>query len=94
MHLFKSVVLSTMLYGFETWVPTAAHMNRLQAFTMGDPGCDEVGQEEKHRAALNGGHRDGGGHGDEEEVAMVGPRGADGRHSPPQVPPCVQARGW
>ena len=22
----------------------------------GNPGCDEVGEEEKHRAALNGGH--------------------------------------
>ena len=58
------------------------------------PGCDEVRQEEKHRAALNGGHRGGGDHGDEEKTAMVGPRGANGRYSPPQVPPCVQAVGW
>ena len=43
--------------------------------------------------SINGGHRKGGGH-DDEETAMVGPRGAEGRHSPPQVHPCVQAAGW
>ena len=35
MRLFKSVVLSTLLYGSETWVPSADHMKRLQAFIMG-----------------------------------------------------------
>ena len=35
MRLFKSVVLSTLMYGSETWVPSAAHMKRLQAFIMG-----------------------------------------------------------
>ena len=35
MRLFKSVVLSTLLYGSETWVPSAANLKRLQAFIMG-----------------------------------------------------------
>ena len=34
MRLFKSVVLSTLLYGSETWVPIATHVKRLQAFIM------------------------------------------------------------
>ena len=34
MCLFKSVVLSTLLYGSETWVPSTAHINCLQAFIM------------------------------------------------------------
>ena len=32
MRLFKSVVLSTLLYGSETWVPSAAQLKRLQAY--------------------------------------------------------------
>ena len=35
MRLFKSVVFSTLLYGSETWVPSAAQLKRLQAFIMG-----------------------------------------------------------
>ena len=35
MRLFKSVVLSTLLYGSETWVPSAANLKHLQAFIMG-----------------------------------------------------------
>ena len=35
LHLFKAVVLATLLYGCETWVPLAAHMKHLQAFIMG-----------------------------------------------------------
>ena len=35
MRLFKSVVLSTLLYGSETWVPSAAQLKHLQAFIMG-----------------------------------------------------------
>ena len=34
MRLFKSVVLSTLLYGSETWAPTATHVKRLQGFIM------------------------------------------------------------
>ena len=34
MRLFKAVVLSTLLYGSEAWVPSAALMKRLQAFVM------------------------------------------------------------
>ena len=33
--LFRLVVLTTLLYGSETWVPLAAHMKRLQGFVMG-----------------------------------------------------------
>ena len=32
LRLFKAVILPTMLYGSETWVPLATHMNCLQAF--------------------------------------------------------------
>jgi len=35
MRLFKSVVLSTLLYGSETWVPLANHIARLQGFITG-----------------------------------------------------------
>ena len=35
LRLFRVVVLATLLYGSETWVPLAAHMKRLQAFIMG-----------------------------------------------------------
>ena len=35
LRLFKAVVLSTLLYGSETWVPLAKHTKRLQAFIMG-----------------------------------------------------------
>ena len=34
-RLSKSVVLSTLLYGSKTWVPSAAQLKRLQAFIMG-----------------------------------------------------------
>ena len=34
LRLFSVVVLATLLYGSETWVPLAAHMKRLQAFIM------------------------------------------------------------
>ena len=34
-RLFKVVVLATLLYGRETWVPLAAHMKNLQAFFKG-----------------------------------------------------------
>ena len=35
LRLFRAIVLSTLLYGSETWVPLAAHTKRLQAFIMG-----------------------------------------------------------
>ena len=35
LHFFKAVVLTTLLYGSESWVPLAAHLKRLQAFVMG-----------------------------------------------------------
>ena len=35
LRLFKAVVLPTLLYGSETWVPLAPHVKRLQAFIMG-----------------------------------------------------------
>ena len=35
LRLFKAVVLPTLLYGSETWVPLAPHLKRLQAFIMG-----------------------------------------------------------
>ena len=34
MRMFKAVVLPTLLYGSETWVPSAALLKRLQAFIM------------------------------------------------------------
>ena len=34
MRIFKAVVLSTLLYGSETWVPSASLIKRLQAFIM------------------------------------------------------------
>ena len=34
MRIFKAVVLSTLLYGSETWVPSAPLIKRLQAFIM------------------------------------------------------------
>ena len=34
MRLFKSVVLATLLYGSETWVPTSPQLKRLQSFIM------------------------------------------------------------
>ena len=34
MRLFKTVVLSTLLYGSETWAPIATHIKRLQGFIM------------------------------------------------------------
>ena len=34
MRLFKAVVLPTLLYGSETWVPIAVHVKRLQGFIM------------------------------------------------------------
>ena len=34
MWMFKAVVLPTLLYGPEIWVPSAALMKRLQAFVM------------------------------------------------------------
>ena len=34
MRLFKSVVLATLLYGSETWVPSAPHLKRLQSFVI------------------------------------------------------------
>ena len=33
--LFKSVILPTLLYGIETWVPLSAHIARLQGFNRG-----------------------------------------------------------
>ena len=35
LRLFKAVVLATLLYGSETWVPLTPHLKRLQAFLMG-----------------------------------------------------------
>ena len=35
LRLFKAIILSTLLYGSETWVPSAKHTKRLQAFIMG-----------------------------------------------------------
>jgi hypothetical protein len=35
LRLLRSVVLSTLLYGSETWVPLAAHTARLQGFITG-----------------------------------------------------------
>ena len=35
LRLFKSVILSTLLYGSETWVPLSAHITRLQGFITG-----------------------------------------------------------
>ena len=35
MQLFKSVVLSTLLYGSKTWVPLANYIARLQGFITG-----------------------------------------------------------
>ena len=34
MRLFKTVVLSTLLYGSETWAPIATHIKHLQGFIM------------------------------------------------------------
>ena len=34
MRLFKTVVLSTLLYGSETWAPIATHIKCLQGFIM------------------------------------------------------------
>ena len=33
-RLFKSVIVSTLLYGSETWVPLVTHVKRLQVFIM------------------------------------------------------------
>ena len=35
LQLFRVVVLATLLYGSETWVPLAPHLRRLQTFVMG-----------------------------------------------------------
>ena len=34
MRLFKSVVLSTLLYGSETWIPSAPQLKRLHSFIL------------------------------------------------------------
>ena len=33
-HMFMAVIMPTVLYGCETWVPTASHLRRLQRFVM------------------------------------------------------------
>ena len=58
MRLFKSVVLPTLLYGSETWVPSSSDLKRMQGFVMWCLlvilGGDKMGQNVKHRATVNG----------------------------------------
>ena len=86
LKMFKSVILSTLLYGSETWAPTVTHVKRLQGR------CVRIILE--HRAESDGWPGESGGDADEKKAEVAWSCSSDGGNPHPQVPASMQAGWW